>query len=315
MTSGDQDTRSGNSTDGKGTVIFVGGTAYSGSTLLDMILANDPAGHSCGEVNCAVHPYLPYHVDPECGCGDADCRIWKDIALHPQDTHEHLFRVVDDVGYLVDSSKDIPWIKQNADRLRRTGFDVRHVLIWKTPAEYYRSRKKRGEEQHWAESWLNYHRAYMSLVKPFVAVRYADLVQQPGYLEKLCGDIGLAYFEGKERYWERKQHTLFGNSSAKIHLHSEESAEFHRMSSELDTHASASAERPRHALYYENDEDDLPDDLPDAQRAAFGCIVQTLQAHAPGGAQRDGMAWSLSGTYLQYMRMKSWWRSWRYAHS
>lgn len=54
-------------------VIFIGGTSYSDSTFLDMILANDPSGFSCGEVLALFHPTRSYHIDPLCGCGDRDC--------------------------------------------------------------------------------------------------------------------------------------------------------------------------------------------------------------------------------------------------
>ena len=54
-------------------VIFIGGTSYSGSTFFDMILANDPKGFSCGEVNALFNPYRPHHTDPLCGCGDINC--------------------------------------------------------------------------------------------------------------------------------------------------------------------------------------------------------------------------------------------------
>ena len=43
-------------------VIFVGGTSFSGSTLVDMMLANDPAGLSCGEVYAIFYPYRRHHL-------------------------------------------------------------------------------------------------------------------------------------------------------------------------------------------------------------------------------------------------------------
>ena len=60
-------------------VIFVGGTSFSGSTFLDMMLANGEEGFSAGEVYALFYPYRPGHINPQCCCGDPSCTIWKDI--------------------------------------------------------------------------------------------------------------------------------------------------------------------------------------------------------------------------------------------
>ncbi len=43
-------------------VIFITGTGRSGSTLLDMMLGNDPKGISLGEVVALFRPYRPHHL-------------------------------------------------------------------------------------------------------------------------------------------------------------------------------------------------------------------------------------------------------------
>lgn len=52
------------------TAIFIGGSSYSGSTLLDMMLASGEDGFSAGEVSALFYPYRPHHINPECvnGC-------------------------------------------------------------------------------------------------------------------------------------------------------------------------------------------------------------------------------------------------------
>jgi len=42
-------------------VIFIVGTSYSGSTLLDMMLSNDSKGYSLGEVNFIFNPTRSHH--------------------------------------------------------------------------------------------------------------------------------------------------------------------------------------------------------------------------------------------------------------
>ena len=93
-------------------VTFIGGTAYSGSTLLDMILANDQSGFSCGEVGAYVYPFRRHHKSPTCGCGEPDCGIWRDPRAATVDVHRYLFDRFPDVSFLVDSSKSIEWISQ-----------------------------------------------------------------------------------------------------------------------------------------------------------------------------------------------------------
>ena len=44
-------------------VIFITGTSYSASTLLDMILSNDKNGFSLGEVNAFFRPYRKHHIE------------------------------------------------------------------------------------------------------------------------------------------------------------------------------------------------------------------------------------------------------------
>lgn len=60
-------------------VIFVGGTSFSGSTFLDMMLASGEEGFSAGEVYALFHPYRPGHINPQCCCGDPGCSLWQDI--------------------------------------------------------------------------------------------------------------------------------------------------------------------------------------------------------------------------------------------
>ena len=96
------------------TAILIGGTAYSGSTLLDMLLANDPHGFSCGELHAVIQPYLEHHFSPRCGCGNPDCTVWEDIRDQGERAHEHLLTKFPETRFLVDSSKDVAWLKPSA---------------------------------------------------------------------------------------------------------------------------------------------------------------------------------------------------------
>ena len=200
-------------------VIFVGGTAYSGSTFFDMTLANDPAGFSCGEVYAMFNPFRSHHVDPLCGCGDVNCEIWPQVlAAGEEHCYETIFALHPEVNFIVDSSKDPIWIARQIARLQEQAIDARHILIWKTPLELAASFKKRGELDNWERSWVNYHRLYHTLVSGWRSVPYADYTQDASVLEEVCNFLGIPFFAGKASYWEKTHHLLFGNDSARVHL-------------------------------------------------------------------------------------------------
>jgi hypothetical protein len=212
-------------------VIFVGGSSYSGTTMLDLTLGNDPSGFSCGEVARYLHPTRPHHIRPICGCGNPNCRTWPSILEHgTHQLHETIFDSHRNVQFIVDSSKDVFWIKTQHDRLRRRGIDTKHVLIWKTPLEAAESFKKRGRLAVWEKSWVSYHRLYFSLIPEWTAVRYSEYVSNPASLRTICSDLEIPYFEGKERYWEKQHCILGGNHSARVHLYSFDSDAFARSS-------------------------------------------------------------------------------------
>lgn len=214
-------------------VIFIGGTSFSGSTFLDMILANDPRGFSCGEVRALFHPWRPHHFNPECGCGDENCEVWRQVLQNGEkNLYETIFSLFD-VDFILDSSKDLFWIKKQMRYLGKQNVEVKNVLIWKTPLELAYSFKKRGRLKEWKKSWINYHRAYFTLIGPHLAVKYSDLTKDEKALIKICEYLEIPYFAEKIHYWEKTHHTLFGNTSAKIHLYAKDSEKFQRKQIEL----------------------------------------------------------------------------------
>lgn len=216
-------------------VIFVGGTAYSGSTFLDMTLANSPQGFSCGEVNAFFFPYRAHHLDPPCGCKNDNCELWKILrSVGVSRFYEKIFELFPKVRFIVDSSKDPLWIYDRSNDLRKSGLGVENVLIWKTPQEYYQSCAKRGEEGGWKRRWVNYHRFYFRMVQNWYGVRYADIGVSDEILSALCQRLAIPYFEGKRNYWEKEHHTLFGNTSAKVHLYGKETERYKQYREERD---------------------------------------------------------------------------------
>jgi len=236
-------------------VIFIGGTSYSGSTFTDMILANDPAGFSCGEVNGLFHPIYSYHINPLCVCGDSDCNIWKHVlSSGKRELFKTIFDLFPHVEFIVDSSKKPYWIRFHAKNLFTKGIECKHILIWKTPLEFAYSCKKRGGTG-WQRKWINYHRVYFRAVKEWRSVKYSELANNPDSLKKICDYLKIPYFSSKANYWDKKHHTLFGNQSAKIHLKPKNSFEYKALGKSLNYDSNRkdiSTEDLHRTIYYKN---------------------------------------------------------------
>jgi len=200
-------------------VIFIGGTSFSGSTFFDMILSNDPEGFSCGEVDALFYPYRSHHINPLCGCANRRCDLWQRVlSAGVKNVYNTIFNLFPNIKFIVDSSKNPYWISSQTKNLMKERIESKHILIWKTPLEIAYSYEKRGEK-NWYKHWINYHRLYLTAVENWRAVKYSELTNNPNIIKKLCEYIQIPYFSTKSNYWEKEHHTIFGNVSAKIHLH------------------------------------------------------------------------------------------------
>lgn len=220
-------------------VIFIGGTSFSGSTILDMILANDPHGFSCGEVKSLFYPTRPHHIKPECGCEDKDCSVWVEVKKRGvHNLFNSLFELNPEAEFIVDSSKDPFWIDMQSKNLQKSDIEVENVLIWKTPLELASSFQKRGRLDLWEQSMVHYYRLYLSLVADFVDIKYNRLTSNAVALQELCDKIEIPFFYTKQQYWEKTHHTLFGNNSAKIHLYQKDTRQYIKSREHITEHVS-----------------------------------------------------------------------------
>ena len=200
-------------------VIFIGGTSYSGSTFFDMTLGNDPLGFSLGEINAYFNPWREHHFHPRCSCGFPDCDLWVQWRGIPQeDIYKAVFERFPNLEFIVDSSKDPLWIQRQAASLSQQGLDARHILMWKTPLEFGHSFRKRNRIGSWYRHWINYHRLYMTLVPRWGSIQYRHYAEGQESLSQICGYLDIPYFRGKEKFWEKPHHLIFGNNSARVHL-------------------------------------------------------------------------------------------------
>jgi len=246
-------------------VIFVGGTAYSGSTFFHMVLANDPRGFACGEIRWLFRPQKPSHVNRACACGDPACDLWRKVLRNGEENlYKTIFELHPEVEFIVDSSKNPFWIRNQSDNLQRQGIQSKHILIWKTPLEFAHSTKKKNRLTNWDTEWINYHRLYFAMVPEWRSVCYSALTQDPLVLAKACERMDIPYFPGKEQFWEKVHHVYDGNRSARFHLYEEERAK--KMLRETEDDEKINEYR---SIYYNNIED----------RALEAIVVQSFEKH------------------------------------
>ncbi|MFT4544603.1 MAG: hypothetical protein ACI9EQ_001063 [Bacteroidia bacterium] len=216
-------------------VIMIGGTSYSGSTMLEMMLANDEAGFSCGEVWSLFMPHKLQQFGPRFPMEDSDPDFWQRILKKGvKNVYRSVADEVSGIQFITDNTKRPTWQNMQASHLREEGHKVKHVLIWKTPEELAPSFHKRKRGNIWMAKWLKYHRQYFSLISEFRCVRYSDLVNNPETLKNLCDYLEIDYFDDKKDYWNKEHYTLFGNKSAKVHLFDTKSEDYSRVTKKME---------------------------------------------------------------------------------
>ncbi len=197
-----------------------------------------------------------------------------------------IFKLLPDISFIVDSSKDPWWIQTQTKYLRRNGTEVCHLLIWKEPAAFAHSMLKR-ERNGWERAWKNYYRLYFTLIDEYISVPYSELARHPEQtLQDLCNACGLEYQQGKEKFWQKQHHTLFGNDSAKIHLHSDASSN----SDQFGEKSAPPDNKPGHrSIYYDNSYAKSPNPaVGSAIESEFelNAITQVLNNEAPPDEMR-----------------------------
>jgi hypothetical protein len=238
-------------------VIFIGGTAFSGSTFFQLILANDPQGFAVGEAQSFFHPTRKYHFDPLCSCGEVSCPFWEQVRTVPVDQfYLKLFELYPKVDFIVDSSKYPYWIKERSERLAAQNIGVYNLLIWKTPEELAKSYQKRGNMQAWESAWVRYHRRYFTLMDNWVAVKYSQLAKNREILSAVCDYLEIADYAGKESYWNNTYHAFAGNPTARVHLYDQGSLDFNDNVERSGSAIGVNEMENFKKIYYQSDLDD-----------------------------------------------------------
>jgi hypothetical protein len=203
-----------------GKVINICGPSYSGTTMLELMLGNAPDAICCGEAAFWFRPVRIDHTRLRCSCGAAACEIWERLRTLPEREFHAAACRTPGVRFVTDSSKTLTWVVDANRWALASHHEVVNLVLWKTPLAFLYSNWKRGVNLQVA--WRRYRRYYaqwLQLGLPFAAVNYHRLSLFPAEeLEHICRVAGVEYFFGKEQFWKRVQHQLFGNLGTRAQI-------------------------------------------------------------------------------------------------
>lgn len=202
------------------TLINVAGIARSGGTLVHLMLGNAPNAFACGEVMNHFRSFMKDHEDPDCVCGDTPCPVWT--TMEGVSEHQFVKEACDrlDVDFVIDSSRAASWLLDTRRWNPPSSCQVTNLFVWKDPLELAFSFWKRGHDpMFWRGLFVKYYDRVVRVGLPILAVNFGDVMRDPSTkLAELCSAVGMPYFDGKERFWEKQHHLLFANDGVRRQL-------------------------------------------------------------------------------------------------
>ena len=103
-------------------VLYIGGAGRSGSTLLEMILGNNPSFFSVGEVRY----FWEYTAQGNvlCGCGDSlnTCSFWAEVDHKLRAKRDMDITRLAKLSYQLNRTRNAPWLTTNMDWRLLSGY-------------------------------------------------------------------------------------------------------------------------------------------------------------------------------------------------
>lgn len=215
-------------------VILIGGTSFSGSTIIDLILSNTAEGVSVGEQHALFFPYKKHHLTHGLDHDQHFINFWNSVKKDgPKYIFRNIFKQLPDKNYIVDSSKDLYWISLQNKYLKKQGYDVKNVLVWKEPEAFAKSYLKRGKT-NWENTYVNYHRYFLSLINNPIKIHLSRFLGDFKYAGDVSSQLGIVFQKNMLKYWNNKSYTLFGSTSTKISLYDQNSEAFKKANKIID---------------------------------------------------------------------------------
>lgn len=204
-----------------GTVCWILGTAYSGSSLLNLLLDGQPGSRGLGE---AIHLILE-SGNPWCArCQTEIKRCPLKQAVCEKEFYRSIFDFYGDCRVLIDSSK---WWKYCAvDHGIESGLRYQAVFLSKLPHEFahsFVSHSREGDVRKAFLDWIQCYRSTWRAARTFprldpdriLSLPYHHLVTQPDRaVKELCDALEVRFSPEKQsRWWETDSHIVGGNNS------------------------------------------------------------------------------------------------------
>lgn len=196
------------------------GAGHSGSTLLGLVLGSHSRVFYAGEAKKSL--FLADESKPRrkrvCKiCGER-CPIWSRFAPEP-DLYEALARLTAR-EVIVDSTKDVAWIRAQCERLEAAGVHQRLVFLVRDGRAVVNSRLRKDPSRDPAElvdAWVAQIEATRALVEErgerAITVRYEELATDPERIvRRICSHVGLPFEPEMLRYETKVHHPLGGNT-------------------------------------------------------------------------------------------------------
>lgn len=218
-------------------LIYIAGSSYSGSTLMDLLLGSHPAVESLGEAKKIpfVQASVRNGIEARCNCGElvADCGFWQRVLgdgdtfddKDPRSNAELFSRALAFRGRaaVLDNSKN----PGRAAMLSRSGLFEMHVLhvVRDSRAVVYSHRRKAERRTHDDSYRLfptarHWNRQNLRLAGVFergsaaryLRVRYEDLVANPAKeTGRILEQVGLVWTPQVLQFRESCHHGIEGN--------------------------------------------------------------------------------------------------------
>lgn len=212
------------------TVCWILGTAYSGSSLLNLLLDGQPGVRGMGE---AFH-FISGKERPWCTvCQTSvlECSLKKYV--DEDEFYQSIFRFYTDCNILVDSSK---WWKFCAiDHGIEPGICYKAVFISKTPHEFAYSlihHNAQADARHAFLEWIQCYRSHLRVANKALQLAEGDVVSIPyqemsdspiDTVQNLCEFLNVPFdLRRAEEWWKTDSHIIGGNNAVHAQVTGEE---------------------------------------------------------------------------------------------
>lgn len=189
-------------------IIIVGGSNRSGTTMLNLIIANDERAMALGEVGHLFRPHFKEHQD-KIDELLKDERWRKVIEGGKKNLYSNLIELFPEVDIFVDSTKMPEWGK--AQMRFNPNLNIKNIISFKHPQDLLKSFSKRNATADGERTIHSYYEKSFFMFPNFRSIGLSALVKNEEAFKKLCAYLEIPYFETKKEFWNRKHPNFFGS--------------------------------------------------------------------------------------------------------